>query len=226
MATQKYKTVFSSPSMFSVSFVFSFFFMVVGASTVGFVPYYIDGTEPNNRALAHSVGSIERGVHLSNLPMLGDDEGVITAAPTRIVAKSIGLDLPVVTPASVDVDVLDSALRGAVVRYPTSAMLGQKGNVLVFGHSSHLPVVHNQFYKAFNALPDLSVGDVISLDGGGLSYNYKVTSVRRADATEEYVDLSTNGGARLTLSTCDTFGKKTSRWVVDAVFVGTDSAGN
>lgn len=206
------------------------------AYSIGFVPYYVDGTEPTASAnttvssggsLAYSVGTIETGVALSSLPMLGDTDSLaIPAEPVRIVIPSIGIDLPVSNPTSANNAVLDKALTSSVVRYPGSAMLGQKGNVLIFGHSSHLPVIHNHFYKAFNDLPELTVGDIISLESESQSYQYQVTSVRHTDATEENIDLSTTGGARLTLSTCDTFGKKTARWVVEAEFIGAVSLAN
>lgn len=216
---------------FMTVFAFTFLFTLTAADSVGFVPYYIDGTLPNSAhsVLAYSVGSIEPGVSLSNLPMLGTTArtpAVPAASPVRIIATSIGLDLPVANPTTTNVDALDAVLNSAVARYPGSALLGQQGNVLMFGHSSHLPIVHNHFYQAFNGLPDLKVGAVVTLVGGGLSYNYQVTNVRHTDATEEYIDLGTDNGARLTLSTCDTFGKKTARWVVEAKFIGTTPAAN
>jgi LPXTG-site transpeptidase (sortase) family protein len=219
---------------FTTVFVLAMLFSVTAADSVGFVPYYVDGTEPASSSiasdapsgsLAYAVGDIEPGVALSSLPVLGTTASAVPAVlPTRIVAPSIGLDLPVANPTSTNVDTLDSVLTSAVARYPGSAELGQNGNVLIFGHSSHLPIVHNHFYQAFNGLPDLKAGAVISLVGNGLSYNYQVTTVRHTDATEEYVDLSTSNGALLTLSTCDTFGAKTARWVVQAKFIGTTPA--
>jgi len=44
--------------------------------------------------------------------------------------------------------------------------------------------------------------------------------VRLTTAQEELVDLSPRGGKRLTLSTCNSFGQKSERWVVEASFVG------
>lgn len=214
-----------------VSFVFSAFFMVVGFSTVGFVPYYIDGTEPDSASVSqssivYSVGAIESGVSLANLPVLGEEITAPKSVPTRIVIPSIGIDLPVANPNTTDVDALDHVLQSAVARYPGSALAGEKGNVLIFGHSSHLPVVYNQMYKAFNALPDLKAGDLITLESSDYTYTYQVTEVRKTDATEEYIDLSADDGAKLTLSTCDNFGAKTSRWVVEATLVSSEMRAN
>ncbi len=75
--------------------------------------------------------------------------------PMRIVAQDISLDVSISNPVSVDVAVLDKALLTGAVRYPTSAPLGVDGTVLLFGHSSYLPVVRNQSYKAFNEIQKL-----------------------------------------------------------------------
>lgn len=203
---------------FLFTFGLMFVFSLSAANTVGFVPYYVDGTEPG-----------DDGVALWSLPQLGDEadttsqqpaEPTVPAfVPERITSHAIGLDLPVLNPSTTNVAALDEELKSGVVRYPGSAKPGEQGNVLIFGHSSHLPVVHNQMYRAFNNLPELAEGDFVTLEGGGYAYLYRVTEVRKTDANEEYIDLSAGGGKKLTLSTCDTFGAKSSRWVVEADFV-------
>ena len=211
------------------SFVLSAFFMVVGLSTVGFVPYYIDGTESPRVAqdrLAYGIGTIESGISLSNLPTLGEEISAPKSLPTRIIIPSVGINLPISNPNTTNVDALDEELKSAVARYPGSALAGENGNMLIFGHSSHLPVVYNQMYKAFNALPELKAGDMVTIESADYIYTYQVTEVRKTDATEEYIDLSAEGGAKLTLSTCDNFGAKTSRWVVEATLVASETRAN
>ena len=196
-----------------------FFLTLSAADSVGFVPYYIDGTAP-------------RDVALSDLPELGEEitpvevkpiaqpAAVVTALPSRVIIDGISLDLPVLNPDTRDIAALDEILKNGPARYVDSAKLGEKGNVLIFAHTSHLPVVHNPMYKAFNRLPELEKGDVIALKGEGREYVYSVTSVRRANAEEEMIDLSSTLGARLTLVTCDTLTSKESRWIVEADFIG------
>ena len=146
-------------------------------------------------------------------------------SPVRVVAKNIGLDVAVVNPSSTNVATLDQALTSGAVRYPTSAMLGVRGTVLLFGHSSYLPVVYHQYYKTFNKIQDLHVGAIVSVYSSGTEYRYAVSGVRVANATEDVVELSTTG-KRLVLVTCDSFSQKTSRFVVTADFVGTYSLAN
>lgn len=139
--------------------------------------------------------------------------------PVRVAAKAIGLDEPVANPESTEVAVLDEALLKGSVRYPTSAQLGVDGTVLLFGHSSYLPIVRNQNYKAFNGIQKLKAGDTVSVYSATAEYRYAVTGVRLANASEDVVELPSNG-KYLTLITCDSFGTKSDRFVVTAEFAG------
>lgn len=143
----------------------------------------------------------------------------IAETPVRIEAKSIGLNKDVFNPDSTDVEVLDAALLKGTVRYPQSALLGTDGTVLIFGHSSYLPIVRNQNYKAFNGIQNLKVGETISVYSATAEYRYTVSSVRMANAKEDVVELPATGKF-LTLVTCDSFGTKSDRFVVTASFEG------
>jgi len=141
--------------------------------------------------------------------------------PVRVVAKNIGLEVTVENPISTDIEVLDQSLLSGTVRYPTSALLGQEGTVLLFGHSSNLPVVHNQAYKAFNSIQNLKTGQIVSVYSGSAEYRYAVVGVKLADANEDVIEMPKDG-KRLVLVTCDlSFAKKAARFVVTAEFVGT-----
>lgn len=146
-------------------------------------------------------------------------------SPVRVVAPAIALNVTIANPTSQNVHVLDQALLKGAVRYPTTALLGEEGTMLLFGHSSYLPVVYNQAYKAFNNVQKLEKGDIVSVYSATAEYRYKVAGVRVADATEDVVELQTTG-KHLVLVTCDSFTAKTSRFVVTAEFVGTYSLAN
>jgi LPXTG-site transpeptidase (sortase) family protein len=148
----------------------------------------------------------------------------VAEAPVHVSAKTIGLNVAVSNPTSTDVEVLDQTLLKGAVRYPTSAMLGVDGTVLLFGHSSYLPIVSNQNYKAFNGIQKLKTGETISVYSASLEYRYVVSSVKLANATEDVVQLPSTG-KHLVLVTCDSFTKKTDRFIVTADFVGTYSLG-
>ena len=143
----------------------------------------------------------------------------VVETPTRIVVPAAGVDVPVNNPVKTDIPTLDASLLSGAVRYPTSAKLGEEGNVVIFGHSSYIPVLKNDNYKAFNGLENLSKGDLIEVYGNGIVYKYAVDRVYEADATSARIPLTKNG-KKLTLSTCNTFGNLNDRHVVEATFVG------
>lgn len=139
--------------------------------------------------------------------------------PVRVVVKDAGIDSRVVNPTATDLDTLNAAVDEAAMRWPTSGFLGQDGTVALFGHSSHLPIVHNQVYKTFNGIENLKKGQVISVYSATTEYRYTVTGVRLASATEDVVELPADG-KYLALVTCDNFGSKSDRYVVTASFEG------
>ncbi len=150
------------------------------------------------------------------------------AAPqnaTRVVIEKIDLDVKIENPSSTNVAILDEALLRGAVRYPTSAKLGQEGNTILFGHSSYLPIVNNEAFKAFNEIQHLSKGDRIVVYGETAVFVYAVTDVASADAEEAAIPLTAEGHT-LTLATCDSFGKKTDRFIVTADLVETYPLGS
>lgn len=139
--------------------------------------------------------------------------------PVRIVAKDIGLDASIVNPVSKNIAVLDKALLSGAVRYPGTALLGEEGTTLLFGHSSYLPIVRNKNYQIFNDVQELEKGSIVSVYSDTREYRYEVVSVEQAKATADRISLEQNGRF-LKLVTCNTFGAKEDRFVVTAQFIG------
>ena len=138
--------------------------------------------------------------------------------PIRLVIEKIGTDAPVENPQSRDIAVLDAALLKGVVHYPGSGSLENNTNMFIFGHSTNWATVHNQAFKSLNRLNELQLGDEIKLFSDEKEYIYKVTTVALVDQNEALVKFET-GKRKLTLSTCDTFGKRDARFVVTAEFI-------
>jgi len=216
-----YRTSENKPpfTVFLAATVVIFFLSLSTADSVGFVPDYIDGSSPAGESVAES-----EDVALSSLPQLNGDmpPAVSGVAPERIEIPVIDMDLPVQNIESKDIQVLYENLKNGPIRYVDSARLGEDGNVLIFGHSSRLPVVRNQMYKAFNKISELKEGDTISVSGGGHVYLYRVVSVEQKDIKDPtaVIDLGKEG-KRLTLVTCDTLTGETARFVLTATYVGT-----
>ncbi|MCR4325810.1 MAG: sortase [Patescibacteria group bacterium] len=210
--------------VFLAAVIVLFFSTLSVTDSIGLVPYYIDGSPPAGGSIPAS-----RELALSSLPQLGEDSGERQTAnsgkstlPAHIKAGAIGLDLPVQNPNTRDIAALDALLVNGPVRYVDSARLGAKGNMIIFAHSSNLPIVRNKMFQAFNRVSELEVGDIITIEGqDGKSYLYSVTGVERADVEAgAYIDLSPSLGAKLTLVTCDTLTGKSARYILEADFVG------
>jgi len=138
--------------------------------------------------------------------------------PEKITISAINLSATIANPTTTDVATLDQGLLKGAVRYPTSARLGETGNLVLFGHSSYLPIVGNQSYKTFNGIQKLKEGDTITVSSPETAYVYRVQSVTKESANDAVIPLLVTG-KMLTLSTCNSFATKTDRFVVVADFV-------
>lgn len=138
--------------------------------------------------------------------------------PVRVEIPVLGIKANVSNPTTTNIDALDQDLLIGAVRYPGTGVPGENGNVLLFGHSSHLPVVHNQAYKAFNDIQNLKEGDPVYVYGEDKVYTYVVATVEHENTASDAIPLD-QSSAKLTLATCDNFGTKADRWVVTANLV-------
>jgi LPXTG-site transpeptidase (sortase) family protein len=180
----------------------------------GFLPAgmnLVGGASPAPRT-----GVAEGAYELPSAPE--DDAPATRTVPSRVSIPSVGIDADVKVPASIDVPTLDALLARGAVYYPGSGAI-EGGNIFIFGHSSNWSIVQNQAYKTFNNLDDLAAGDLIYLSGEGWQATYEVESVRVAPDSEVLVSFG-GSARRLTLSTCNTFGLKEERIVVEARAVG------
>lgn len=139
--------------------------------------------------------------------------------PEKVIIPKIGLTANISNPVTTDPNVLDKLLLQGAVRYPTSAELGQTGNVVIFGHSSYLPIVGDEAYKTFDGIQKLVAGDTIAVYSSDRVYLYAVRTMEKESINDAVIPLSVSGQV-LTLSTCNSFtGTKTDRFVVTADFV-------
>ncbi|MFH1455299.1 MAG: sortase [bacterium] len=138
--------------------------------------------------------------------------------PLSIIIPNIGINSQIYNPATTSIKVLDSYLSKGAVRYPGSGLLGGSGNIFIFGHSTGFKFVNNQAYKTFNGLKNLKKDDLIHVFSDKYEYVYKVLSVSMVKADKTLVEFDTKS-EMLTISTCNNFGEKSDRYVVESVFV-------
>lgn len=147
-------------------------------------------------------------------PRYDPPKNLTRTVPDKVEIPKIGVNSVIGKPNTQDVAVLDSFLTKGAVYYPGSGTL-EEGNIFLFGHSTGFRIVQNQAYKTFNDLNKLTAGDEIELTANGRKYIYEVTSVILVDEDRALVDFS-DDEKKLTISTCNTFGQKQERWVVEA----------
>lgn len=151
-------------------------------------------------------------------PAVQYDRGMVKETPQRISIPKLGMSVVVKNPTSTNVAVLDSALMEGAVRYPTSGLLGESKNVFLFGHSAYSRVIKNRAYHTFDGVEKLAEGDEVYVDGLDERYVYKVVRVSFLKDADAYIDLESDV-RMLTLSTCNAFGAKDDRVVVQARFI-------
>ncbi len=148
------------------------------------------------------------------------------AYPTRITFDALGgRTVKVLNPESRSVEALDTALLSGVVRHPDSADFETKGTIVLFGHSSYLPNVMNKNFQAFNGIQKLVWGDIVRLESSDTEYIYRVDRVYEASAVDTEVKVET-GKSKLTLVTCDSFGAKSDRFIVEASLIESHPLGS
>lgn len=190
-----------------------------GPSVIDQIRFFVMGVNPDN-AIEATAPVVTGSQH--NAPSPTTKNSTIAAEePTRIVIPSGNVDVKILNPKSTDPDYLDNELTRGTVHYPGSGFPGS-GNMFIFGHSTGFKVVQNEAYKAFNNLSTLHTGDSIMVYSAKHTYAYKVRNVKKVDKNDTWVrfDGSSN---MLTLSTCDSFGTKADRYVVEADYVGISS---
>ncbi len=148
-----------------------------------------------------------------------------TEYPVKIAIPSIKMSVSIKNPETTNVKIMDEALLSGAVRYPRSALLGEQGNIILFGHSSYLPVIWNQAYKTFDGIQNLHKDARVFAYSSTTVYEYAVDSVEKENTTTGSIALSVSGKT-LTLATCNVFGKKSDRFVVTAHFVKSYPIGN
>jgi LPXTG-site transpeptidase (sortase) family protein len=199
-------------SVFFVIFFLSYLFLVA----VDFIPQTPKAAETSPNIEQNKVTE-QPAKQEEKLPV-----GVFKepTSPTTLYIKKLDRTVTISNPTSNSVAVLDEALLHGVVHHPDSAQLGSDGNVFILGHSSYLPVVINKNFQALNGIQNLAWGDTIEVRSATQVVTYQVEKVYKAKAEDVTVPMQ-GTGPRLTLATCNSFGSKDDRFIVEAKAVGT-----
>lgn len=138
--------------------------------------------------------------------------------PSRITHYTLSIPSLGINEATVEIGGED--LGESLIHYPGTALPGQYGNVVVFGHSVLPQFFNPKNYKTiFSTLPMLEEGDEIFIDFDGVSYYYQVTQMIEVGPEDVSVLEQRYNSEYLTLITCVPPGTYLRRLIVRAELV-------
>jgi len=105
---------------------------------------------------------------------IGSGESDDGNLPQRLIIPSLGIDVPIVLAESSDESALQGVLERGVVLWPDSASLGEKGTMIILGHSSAYPWYKGAYGSVFSLLNKLGENDEIFVLSAKKKYVYKV----------------------------------------------------
>lgn len=162
---------------------------------------------------------------VSNTPIIIDSNANV--AGTKVIIPKINVEIPVVyDEPSFEEKALQSALERGVVHYASTASPGEKGNAVIFGHSSNNILNKGKYKFAFVLLSKLENGDTFYLTKDNIRYAYRVYDKKIVKPTELDVLNATDKPATATLITCDPPGTSLNRLVVIGEQISPEPAGN
>jgi LPXTG-site transpeptidase (sortase) family protein len=138
----------------------------------------------------------------------------------ELVISKTGVRTPIVFPTDVSTKGVLKALEGGVGAYPGSVMPGQKGHMILLGHSSLASWYHGNYARVFALLNRLAVGDEFVIVADNMKYVYKISSnqVLKPAAADAYLALPVEGSI-VDLVTCDPVGSAANRRIVSAELI-------
>lgn len=136
-------------------------------------------------------------------------------SPTIVIPK-LGVEAPIVVDVlSRDEKSVQAGLKNGVLHYGNTANPGEKGNVVLFGHSSGQIWTAGNYKFIFTLLNTVHENDRIYIDYNNIRYIYLVTETKVVPPTDFSVVQPTDF-PQLTLITCTPAGTNKDRLVVHA----------
>lgn len=115
------------------------------------------------------------------------------------------------------VSTIDNNLDTHLVNYQGTAVPPDKGNAVIYGHST-LPQLFNQkdYKTIFATLHNLKTGDEFSINALGVSYLYKIFKITIVDPSDTSVFSQDYNESYITLVTCTPPGTTWKRLIIKA----------
>lgn len=146
-----------------------------------------------------------------------NDSGVTVPSIDTVAYASYTISIPKLKIDAANVLVGSSDLKKSLIQYPQTALPGQFGSPVIFGHSV-LPQFYNpkSYLTIFSTLYKLKTGDEIYIDYDSVHYKYVVSEMYEVQPTDLSVLEQRFDGRYLTLITCSPPGTILRRLVIKA----------
>lgn len=164
---------------------------------------------------------------VSNTPIVIDPTSAAVGPEAKIIIPKINVELPVVyDQTSILEKDIENSLESGVVHYASTPNPGEKGNGVIFGHSSNNILNKGKYKFAFVLLKQLDVGDTFYLQKNGKRYIYKVAEKKVVKPTDVSVLYADTAQPSMTLVTCDPPGTSLNRLLVVGQQISPDPGNN
>lgn len=127
------------------------------------------------------------------------------------------ISIPSLGLTNVEVSLFDEDLTKHLVQYPQTALPGQPGSPVIFGHST-LPQFfdENKYTTIFSNLPKIKAGSDIFVKYNDQEYTYRVSNIIEVKPSELWVLKQNYNSKMLKVITCVPPGTTLRRLVVEA----------
>lgn len=171
---------------------------------------------------------IRPSMNVSATPIIVDPNTSSPAGPeAKIIIPKINVEAPVVYDVkTIEEKDVQAGLERGVVHYVTTPSPGEKGNSVIFGHSSSNILNKGKYKFAFLLLKSLEKEDTFIVQKDGKKFVYKVYNKYVTSPTDISVLGPTDRTATMTLITCDPPGTSTNRLIIQAEQIFPDPDAN
>ncbi len=202
---------------FLIIFVICFF--VFNWDNVGWIFNRRAIEENLNQMLAKDIGGISMTFEQA---MQGGNISTTTQVKTysfeNAVLKipKIDFEYEIAFPQNLEEETISKALMAKVMHYPTAAYPGEKGDVVLLGHSA--PNSWPPNYRVFNKIDQLEEGDILIIHFNNQDFSYKVVKSFLITPGEP-IPPSDRGDHLVHLLTCWPVNTGNKRMVIEAVLM-------
>ena len=131
--------------------------------------------------------------------------------------QSYNISIPKLKIQNAVVSTTNTDLKKNLVNYGGTAVPPDKGNAVIFGHSTLPQLFEEKNYKTiFATLYKIGLGDEIIVNSGGVNYRYKVENITVVDPDNTTILEQNYDDSFLTLVTCTPPGTIWKRLIVKA----------